>query len=163
MSEPNTEAYSASKGGIIALNHAMAISLGERRIRVNCVAPGWIETPRVPAKSKRDHEQHPGHRRKYNGIAGRFAEEQPLDPSGAAEPEEAKQPDQGTEVDPNPTKSAPNSPELEEKEKPAPTRSPTDQAVSKVKSQIFTNEEGGKEPTALGSLDDDDRAAARVR
>lgn len=59
MSEPNTEAYSASKGGIVALTHAMAMSLSEARIRVNCIAPGWIETPRVPAKSERDHLQHP--------------------------------------------------------------------------------------------------------
>ncbi len=59
MSEPDTEAYSASKGGIVALTHAMAISLSEHRIRVNCISPGWIETPHVPAKSKRDHLQHP--------------------------------------------------------------------------------------------------------
>lgn len=59
MSEPNTEAYSASKGGIVALTHAMAMTLSEHRIRVNCISPGWIETPRVPAKTQRDHEQHP--------------------------------------------------------------------------------------------------------
>lgn len=62
MSEPNTEAYSASKGGIIALTHATAMSLSEWRIRVNCVSPGWIETPRVPAKTERDHLQHPAGR-----------------------------------------------------------------------------------------------------
>ncbi len=43
MSEVNTEAYSASKGGIVALTHALAISLGPD-IRVNCISPGWIET-----------------------------------------------------------------------------------------------------------------------
>ncbi|MBP1960958.1 glucose 1-dehydrogenase [Paenibacillus aceris] len=43
MSEPNTEAYSASKGGISALTHAMAISLGSYGIRVNAISPGWIE------------------------------------------------------------------------------------------------------------------------
>ncbi|NOV02242.1 glucose 1-dehydrogenase [Paenibacillus planticolens] len=43
MSEPNTEAYSASKGGISALTHAMAISLGGYGIRVNAISPGWIE------------------------------------------------------------------------------------------------------------------------
>lgn len=59
MSEPGTEAYSASKGGIVALTHAMAMSLSEHRIRVNCVSPGWIETPRVPARTKQDHLQHP--------------------------------------------------------------------------------------------------------
>jgi NAD(P)-dependent dehydrogenase (short-subunit alcohol dehydrogenase family) len=59
MSEPNTEAYTASKGGIVALTHAMAISLSEHRIRVNCISPGWIETPRVPATGERDRLQHP--------------------------------------------------------------------------------------------------------
>ena len=44
MSEPNTEAYSASKGGIVALTHALAASLGQFGIRVNCISPGWIET-----------------------------------------------------------------------------------------------------------------------
>ena len=43
MSEPNTESYSASKGGLLALTHALAISLGPD-IRVNCVSPGWIAT-----------------------------------------------------------------------------------------------------------------------
>ena len=41
MSEPNTEAYAASKGAIVALTHAMAISLGPKT-RVNAIAPGWI-------------------------------------------------------------------------------------------------------------------------
>jgi NAD(P)-dependent dehydrogenase (short-subunit alcohol dehydrogenase family) len=43
MSEANTEAYSASKGGVVALTHALAVSLGPD-VRVNCVSPGWIET-----------------------------------------------------------------------------------------------------------------------
>lgn len=67
MSEANTEAYSASKGGIAALTHAMAISLAEHRIRVNCISPGWIEVrdwqysrrAGTPRHSKRDREQHP--------------------------------------------------------------------------------------------------------
>ena len=67
MSEPDTEAYSASKGGIAALTHAMAISLAPYRIRVNCISPGWIEVrdwqysrrARRPHHSKRDREQHP--------------------------------------------------------------------------------------------------------
>ncbi len=42
MSEPNTEAYSASKGGLVALTHALAMSLAP--VRVNCVSPGWIAT-----------------------------------------------------------------------------------------------------------------------
>lgn len=67
MSEPNTEAYTASKGGIAALTHGMAISLAPHRIRVNCVSPGWIEVrdwklasrAKAPVHSKRDKEQHP--------------------------------------------------------------------------------------------------------
>jgi NAD(P)-dependent dehydrogenase (short-subunit alcohol dehydrogenase family) len=67
MSEPGTEAYTASKGGIVALTHAMAISLGPHGIRVNCISPGWIETrdwqhtPRAakPIHSERDRLQHP--------------------------------------------------------------------------------------------------------
>jgi NAD(P)-dependent dehydrogenase (short-subunit alcohol dehydrogenase family) len=58
MSEAGTEAYSASKGGLAALTHATAISLGPRGIRVNCVSPGWIET-RGQRHSRRDRAQHP--------------------------------------------------------------------------------------------------------
>jgi NAD(P)-dependent dehydrogenase (short-subunit alcohol dehydrogenase family) len=43
QSEPKTEGYSASKGGIVALTHAMAMSLGPRGIRVNAISPGWID------------------------------------------------------------------------------------------------------------------------
>ncbi len=42
QSEPNTEAYSASKGGVLALTHAMAMSLGPE-VRVNAISPGWID------------------------------------------------------------------------------------------------------------------------
>ncbi|HYQ55734.1 MAG TPA: SDR family NAD(P)-dependent oxidoreductase, partial [Draconibacterium sp.] len=42
QSEPNTEAYSASKGGILALTHALAASLGPQ-IKVNAISPGWID------------------------------------------------------------------------------------------------------------------------
>ena len=67
MSEPNTEGYSASKGGIVALTHAMAISLAPYRIRVNAISPGWIEVHDwqksskavTPHHSKEDREQHP--------------------------------------------------------------------------------------------------------
>jgi NAD(P)-dependent dehydrogenase (short-subunit alcohol dehydrogenase family) len=62
MSEPNTEAYAASKGGIVALTHALAVSLGADGIRVNCVSPGWIETSDYEALRKADHEQHPAGR-----------------------------------------------------------------------------------------------------
>jgi NAD(P)-dependent dehydrogenase (short-subunit alcohol dehydrogenase family) len=67
MSEAGTEGYTASKGGIVALTHGMAISLARHRIRVNCICPGWIETAdwqkaakaRTPHHSKADREQHP--------------------------------------------------------------------------------------------------------
>jgi len=58
MSEPGTEAYSASKGGLVALTHATAISLGSQGIRVNSISPGWIET-RGRKHSRRDRLQHP--------------------------------------------------------------------------------------------------------
>ncbi len=57
QSEPNTIAYAAAKGGVVALTHALAISLGPR-IRINCVCPGWIATG-AQKLSKRDHAQHP--------------------------------------------------------------------------------------------------------
>ena len=55
QSEPHTEAYAAAKGGLVALTHALAISLGPQ-VRVNCISPGWIA--RTPVK-KKDHAQHP--------------------------------------------------------------------------------------------------------
>ena len=58
QSEPDTEAYSASKGGLVALTHALANSLGPE-IRVNCVSPGWIAHQPVRRK---DHDQHPAGR-----------------------------------------------------------------------------------------------------
>jgi hypothetical protein len=61
MSEPNTESYSASKGGLVALTHALAISLGPD-VRVNCVSPGWIETKDYRALRRKDHAQHPAGR-----------------------------------------------------------------------------------------------------
>jgi len=60
MSEPNTEAYAASKGGLVALTHAMAISLGPA-IRVNCISPGWIFT-KGDAPRPEDHAFHPAGR-----------------------------------------------------------------------------------------------------
>ena len=60
MSEPDTEAYAASKGGLVALSHALAVSLGPA-IRVNCVSPGWIDTEGEPLELA-DHAQHPGGR-----------------------------------------------------------------------------------------------------
>ncbi len=49
MSEPHTEAYAASKGGLVALTHALAISLGPD-VRVNCISPGWIFTKGDPPR-----------------------------------------------------------------------------------------------------------------
>ena len=62
MSEPNTEAYAASKGGLVALTHSLAVSLAPRNIRVNCVSPGWIETGDYLSLSSAAHEQHPAGR-----------------------------------------------------------------------------------------------------
>ncbi len=61
MSEPNTESYSASKGGLLALTHALAVSLGPD-VRVNCVSPGWIATKDYGALRRKDHAQHPAGR-----------------------------------------------------------------------------------------------------
>jgi len=60
MSEPNTEAYSASKGGLVTLTHALAISLGPD-VRVNCVSPGWILT-KGPLPTEEEHAFHPAGR-----------------------------------------------------------------------------------------------------
>jgi NAD(P)-dependent dehydrogenase (short-subunit alcohol dehydrogenase family) len=43
MSQPHTESYTAAKGGIAALSHALAVSLAGK-VRVNSISPGWIET-----------------------------------------------------------------------------------------------------------------------
>jgi NAD(P)-dependent dehydrogenase (short-subunit alcohol dehydrogenase family) len=58
MSQPNSEAYAATKGGIVALTHAMAASLAPDRIRVNCISPGWIETGDYSLLKETDHIQH---------------------------------------------------------------------------------------------------------
>jgi len=60
MSEPNTEAYSATKGGLVALTHALAMSLAP--VRVNCVSPGWIATQDYNTLRLKDHKQHPAGR-----------------------------------------------------------------------------------------------------
>jgi len=62
MSEPNSEAYAASKGGILSLTHAMAVSLGPDHITVNAICPGWIETGDYSKLRPEDHEQHPSKR-----------------------------------------------------------------------------------------------------
>ena len=58
MSEPDTLAYSASKGGLVALTHALAITLAPN-VRVNCVSPGWIDTGKGGPLTPKDHAQHP--------------------------------------------------------------------------------------------------------
>jgi len=66
QSEPHTEAYSAAKGGVVALSHALAMSLGPE-VRVNCVSPGWIDVRAWRKRTRRDttplsaedHAQHP--------------------------------------------------------------------------------------------------------
>lgn len=62
MSEPDTEAYAASKGAISALTHAMAVTLGGDGITVNCISPGWIETGEYEELREVDHSQHPSGR-----------------------------------------------------------------------------------------------------
>jgi NAD(P)-dependent dehydrogenase (short-subunit alcohol dehydrogenase family) len=64
MSQPDTESYTAAKGGISALTHALAMSLSGR-VRVNAVSPGWIDTGeyhekgKLSAYSRGDILQHP--------------------------------------------------------------------------------------------------------
>ena len=65
MSQPQSESYSAAKGGISALTHALAVSLAGR-VRVNSVSPGWIDNER-------------------SGITGPDALQQPVGRVGAPE------------------------------------------------------------------------------
>jgi NAD(P)-dependent dehydrogenase (short-subunit alcohol dehydrogenase family) len=58
MSEPNSESYAATKGGIVALTHALAASLSDEHITVNAISPGWIETGDYSKLKTSDHEQH---------------------------------------------------------------------------------------------------------
>ena len=70
MAEPDTEAYSACKGAVVALTQALAISLGPK-IRVNTVSPGWIHVKPNEALKSKDHAQHPAGRVGEGGdIAG---------------------------------------------------------------------------------------------
>jgi NAD(P)-dependent dehydrogenase (short-subunit alcohol dehydrogenase family) len=80
QAEPGNEAYAASKGGVVALTRALAVSLGPA-VRVNCISPGWIEVGPWKKASQRkapdhrpiDRDQHP---------AGRVGE--PADVAGLA-------------------------------------------------------------------------------
>lgn len=60
MSQPQTESYTAAKGGISALTHALAISLSGR-VRVNSISPGWIDTD-FTEYTGADAQQQPVHR-----------------------------------------------------------------------------------------------------
>jgi len=58
QSEPGTEAYAASKGGIWSMTHALAVSLAPYRVTVNCIAPGWISVNKGEILRPEDHEFH---------------------------------------------------------------------------------------------------------
>jgi len=60
MSQPNTESYTAAKGGIAALTHALAVSLAGK-VRVNSISPGWIDTTGEEFQGA-DMTQHPAGR-----------------------------------------------------------------------------------------------------
>lgn len=60
MSQPQTESYTAAKGGISALTHALAVSLG-KKARVNSISPGWIDT-NYAKYCGADADQHPAGR-----------------------------------------------------------------------------------------------------
>ena len=60
MSQPQTESYTAAKGGIAALTHALAVSLAGRA-RVNSISPGWIDTASTVYEGA-DASQHPAGR-----------------------------------------------------------------------------------------------------
>jgi len=62
MSEANSEAYAASKGGLISLTHALAISLSAENVTVNAISPGWIENNDYEQLTENDHQQHPSKR-----------------------------------------------------------------------------------------------------
>jgi NAD(P)-dependent dehydrogenase (short-subunit alcohol dehydrogenase family) len=61
MSEADTLPYSASKGGLVALTHALAMTLAPE-VRVNCISPGWIDTGKWAELKPSDHAQHPAGR-----------------------------------------------------------------------------------------------------
>lgn len=62
MSEPGSEGYAASKGGIYSLTHALALSLAPWHITVNSISPGWIQTHDYDNLRPEEHSQHPSGR-----------------------------------------------------------------------------------------------------
>lgn len=67
MSEPDSEAYAASKGGILAMTHALAISLAPQ-VRVNAISPGWIEVGNWKKSSARKEPQHSASDKKQHPV-----------------------------------------------------------------------------------------------
>ena len=63
---PTREAYAASKGGIVALTHALAASFSTDHIHVNCISPGWIETGDYSLLREIDHSRH------FSGRVGKL-------------------------------------------------------------------------------------------
>jgi len=61
MSEPSTEAYSASKAGVVGLSHALSQSLAGK-VRVNAILPGWIDTTGGEEIRAEDHAFQPAGR-----------------------------------------------------------------------------------------------------
>ncbi|MDO4755044.1 MAG: SDR family oxidoreductase [Parabacteroides sp.] len=62
MSEPGSEGYAASKGGIYSLTHALSLSLAPWHITVNALSPGWIQNEDYDTLRTEDHAQHPSGR-----------------------------------------------------------------------------------------------------
>lgn len=62
QSECGSEGYSASKGGIASLTHALMMSLSKFGITVNCISPGWINTGDPSTITEADRAQHPSRR-----------------------------------------------------------------------------------------------------
>lgn len=68
MSQPQTESYSAAKGGIAALTHSLAMSLAPK-VRVNSISPGWIDTVGYEATGEDKSQQPVGRIGKPDDIA----------------------------------------------------------------------------------------------
>lgn len=62
MSQKDTESYSAAKGALVSLTHALAMSLASRGVRANSISPGWIDTGAAASLSREDALQHPSGR-----------------------------------------------------------------------------------------------------
>lgn len=58
QSEPGSEGYAASKGGIVSLTHALAVSFSDYNVTVNCISPGWIQNEEYELLKRSDHRQH---------------------------------------------------------------------------------------------------------